>query len=153
MEFTKQEIKRYEKEGINMYSFLKVQELLEKTGMTKLKGEINNLLNLYDKMGETKNNMKMKIKTYIIDIDNTICSQEKDYSKAKPFLNIIKKINKLYDEGNIIKFFTARGTETGIDWRLITEKQLKDWGVKYHELIMGKPAGDIYVDDRSIKKL
>jgi len=89
-----------------------------------------------------------KKKKYIIDCDGTICSQEKDYAKAKPFLNVIKKINTLYDEGNIIKFFTARGTETKIDWREITEKQLKDWGVKYHELMMGKPAGDIYIDDK-----
>ena len=88
------------------------------------------------------------MKTYVIDIDNTICSQEKDYSKAKPFKDVIEKINKLYDEGNIIKFFTARGNLTKVDWREITENQLKDWGVKYHSLIFGKPFGDIYIDDR-----
>ena len=62
--------------------------------------------------------------------------------------DVIKKINKLYDEGNIIKFFTARGNLTKVDWREITENQLKDWGVKYHSLIFGKPFGDIYIDDR-----
>ena len=29
-------------------------------------------------------------------------------------------------------------------------KQLEDWGVKYHELRFGKPGGEIYVDDRTI---
>lgn len=87
----------------------------------------------------------------VIDIDNTICTQEKDYSDAKPYMNRIKKINELYKEGNEIIFFTARGTDTGLDWKDITEKQLKKWGVKYHGLIFGKPSADIYIDDRSEK--
>ena len=85
---------------------------------------------------------------YVIDIDGTICSQEKDYSQAQPFLDRIEKINKLYDNGNYIVYFTARGTETGINWRKITEKQFKEWNVKYHELIFGKPSADYYIDDR-----
>ena len=32
----------------------------------------------------------------------------------------------------------------------ITELQLKLWGCKYHELILGKPSGDYYVDDKGI---
>jgi hypothetical protein len=32
-----------------------------------------------------------------------------------------------------------------------TVKQLNSWGVKYHELHLGKPAGDIYVDDKGVK--
>ena len=87
----------------------------------------------------------------VIDIDGTVCSQEKDYKDAKPYLNRIYKVNTMYDTGNEIVFFTARGTETGIDWRKVTEKQLKSWGVKYHELIFGKPAGDIFIDDRAEK--
>ena len=87
----------------------------------------------------------------VIDIDNTICTQEKDYSDAKPYMNRIKKINELYKEGNEIIFFTARGTDTGLDWKDITEKQIKKWGVKYHGLIFGKPSADIYIDDRSEK--
>ena len=85
---------------------------------------------------------------YVVDIDGTICSQEKDYSKAQPFLNRIEKINNLYDNGHYIVYFTARGTETGIDWRGITENQFKEWNVKYHELIFGKPSADYYIDDR-----
>lgn len=85
---------------------------------------------------------------YVVDIDGTICSQEKDYSQAQPFVDRIEKINKLYESGNYIVYFTARGTETGIDWRKVTENQFKEWNVKYHELIFGKPSADYYIDDR-----
>ena len=37
------------------------------------------------------------------------------------------------------------------DFYLFTAKQLKEWGVKYHRLFLGKPAGDIYIDDKGIK--
>ena len=47
---------------------------------------------------------------YVFDIDGTICSlTEGDYENAQPFPSRIKKINKLYEEGNHITFFTARG--------------------------------------------
>lgn len=87
---------------------------------------------------------------YVIDIDGTICSQEKNYAEAMPLFNRIERINQLYDEGHTIVYFTARGTETGIDWREITERQFKMWGVKYHDLIFGKPAADYYLDDRML---
>jgi histidinol phosphatase-like enzyme len=87
----------------------------------------------------------------VIDVDGTICSQEKDYSKAKPFERRIKRVNDLYDQGHKIVFFTARGYETKIDWSLVTRKQLSDWGVKYHDIIFGKPSADVYIDDRSEK--
>lgn len=87
----------------------------------------------------------------VVDIDGTICSQEQDYSKAKPFLERIAHLNKLYDEGYTIIYYTARGTETGIDWREITEKQFDDWGVKYHYLMFGKPSADYYIDDKGIE--
>ena len=33
----------------------------------------------------------------------------------------------------------------------LTYSQLSDWGVKFHKLIMGKPSGDLYVDDKGVK--
>lgn len=87
----------------------------------------------------------------VIDIDGTICSHEVNYVLAHPYTNRIKKINQLHDEGNEIVFFTARGSETGKDWRVETEKQFAEWRVKYHKLIFGKPTGDIYIDDRAEK--
>ena len=32
-----------------------------------------------------------------------------------------------------------------------TKEQLHGWGVKYHQLFLGKPAGDIYFDDKGVK--
>ncbi|MFW6007782.1 MAG: cytidylyltransferase domain-containing protein [archaeon] len=93
-------------------------------------------------------------KKYVIDIDNTICynnsSNTLDYNKAKPIKENIKKVNHLYNAGNIIWFYTARGTETGIDWEEVTKNQLKEWKVKYHKLLFGKPSADVYVDDKAL---
>lgn len=90
------------------------------------------------------------MKTYVIDIDGTICTNtDGDYENAEPFFNRIKFVNELYEKGNIVKFFTARGSGTGIDWYKVTKSQLQKWGAKYHELIMGKPEGDIFIDDKA----
>jgi len=91
-----------------------------------------------------------KIKIYI-DIDNTICSQEKDYAKAKPFPDRIEDYNKLYELGHEITYWTARGTTTGLDWSRLTEEQLKRWGVKYHHLKLGKPDYDMFICDKASK--
>ena len=92
-------------------------------------------------------------KTYFVDIDETICVSppSRDYSLSKPIDENIKKINNLYDKGNTIVYWTARGTMTGIDWRSITEKQFQNWGVKYHELRFGKPVYDLFIDDKNIE--
>ena len=87
---------------------------------------------------------------YVLDLDGTICTQEDDYRDARPLMSMIDRINELHASGNDITIFTARGTETGIDWRAVTEEQLFRWRVKYHRLLFGKPAGDVYVDDRAI---
>lgn len=87
---------------------------------------------------------------YVIDIDGTICTQECNYGEAKPFDKIVKRINMLYDEGHIIWLFTARGTDTSIDWSELTVSQLADWGLKYHRLLFGKPSADKYVDDKAV---
>ena len=59
-------------------------------------------------------------------------------------------VNKLFDGENHIKIYTARGMTTKIDYCSMVEWQLGDWGIKYHELIMGKPAADVYVDDKGV---
>ncbi len=96
--------------------------------------------------------------TYVIDIDGTICYQIQggDYKNSIPKKDRIKKINKLYDEGHTIHFLTARGMGRSNNnnpnlFKKLTEKQLKNWGAKYHKLFMGKPAGDFYIDDKAIK--
>lgn len=92
---------------------------------------------------------KKFMKKIYIDIDNTICiTLGTDYSNAKPNHCNIEKVNYLYDIGHEITLWTARGTVTGIDWRSVTEGQLKKWNVKYHCLVFGKPAFDIFIDDK-----
>ena len=44
-----------------------------------------------------------------VDIDGTIChTNGTDYNDSKPKYDQIYKINKLYDEGNVIIYWTAR---------------------------------------------
>ena len=103
---------------------------------------------------------KMDKKTYVIDIDGTICDWEpgRDYTLSQPFEDRIKVLNKLYDQGHTIKYFTARGmgryagrSDKAIEsFYAITETQLDRWGCKYHQLILGKPSGDHYIDDKGI---
>lgn len=100
---------------------------------------------------------------YVIDIDGTICDKPEcrkdcDYEASIPKLDRIAKINKLYDEGHQIIYFTARGMGRYSDdanlakarFYQITELQLRLWGCKYHDLILGKPSGDFYIDDKGI---
>ena len=89
------------------------------------------------------------MKKYCFDIDGTICTTDCHYDDARPYKNVIKKINSLYDEGNHIIFYIKR---LQIRKRLekYTVNQLQEWKVKYHELIMGKPQFDLMVDDRVI---
>ena len=88
-----------------------------------------------------------------VDIDETICYYhgERDYNLAKPIFHRISRINDLYKQGNEITYYTARGTVTGTDWLSVTQKQLKDWGCKYHHLSVGeKPAYDLLICDKAI---
>ena len=98
--------------------------------------------------------------TYVFDIDGTICTvTDGEYKDAKPLQVRIDQVNKLYDQGHKILFHTARGMGRSDNsqvfaYRLLykfTKKQLEDWGVKHHGLFMGKPAGDIYIDDKGEK--
>lgn len=87
-----------------------------------------------------------------VDIDETICfyEGERSYHLAKPDISNIEKINKLYEEGNIITYWTARGTVSRIDYYDLTQTQLQQWGCKYHNLSVGeKPAYDLLICDKT----
>ncbi len=98
--------------------------------------------------------------TYVFDIDGTICTLSGgDYKEAKPLPDRIEKVNSLFDAGHKVIFQTARGmgrhknnSEKAIlEFYDMTFKQLKSWNVKFHELYLGKPAGDVYVDDKGTR--
>jgi hypothetical protein len=76
-----------------------------------------------------------------IDIDDTICysPNKPDYTNSTPIIENINKANQLYEEGHTIVYWTARGTQTGLDWSEVTKKQFELWGVKYHNIKFGKP--------------
>lgn len=93
--------------------------------------------------------MPQNLKTYIVDIDGTICESNGDYPNSRPLNDRIAKINALYDEGHTIIYWTARGMVSGKDWTDLTCSQLSEWGCKYHEFRMGKPHYDVWVDDKA----
>jgi uncharacterized HAD superfamily protein len=85
-------------------------------------------------------------KNFIIDIDGTICDDipnEESWRMAiaLELPNAKESINRWYDDGHIITFFTARTEEH----REVTETWLKEHNFKYHALIMNKPRGGNYI--------
>jgi hypothetical protein len=86
-----------------------------------------------------------------VDIDNTVFKTEgTNYEDSTPMERRIKIINNLYDKGNTIIYWTARGTGSGKDYLNLTEKQLRKCGAKFHNLLMGKPVYDLFIDDKNI---
>lgn len=88
-----------------------------------------------------------------VDIDETICyyEGERNYEEALPYDNRIREINKLFESGHEITYYTARGATTGLDWYSVTEDQLKTWGCKYHSLSVGKkPHYDLLICDKAV---
>lgn len=96
----------------------------------------------------------------IVDVDDTILTTyNRDYHNSEPHMEMIDKLNRMYDEGWVIVYCTARGQLSNNGDIEKIEKNvrpiLEDWmsrhGVKYHELIMGKPWGAYYIDDKAMK--
>ena len=87
----------------------------------------------------------MKTNKIIFDFDNTIAihptEDTSDITKCNPNINLIKVINKLYENGFYIKILTARGNlscksraEADFKFRPIIEKWLSDNNICYNEL-------------------
>lgn len=98
----------------------------------------------------------MKRKIYVFDLDNTLCITQyvdgkPQYYSSVPIKDRIIKVNKLFDDNNIIIIETARGTMSGNDWFYFTLNQLKDWGLKFDHLRTNtKYVADYYIDDKAI---
>lgn len=85
------------------------------------------------------------IKNYLIDIDGTICDdipneEPERMVTAALYPDALETINRWFDEGHVITFFTSRVEEH----RIVTEEWLKKNGFNYHALLMGKPRGGNY---------
>jgi hypothetical protein len=103
-----------------------------------------------------------EVKTALVDVDETICFYpgKRQYNLAEPDDKNIDKINKLYDEGWHIVYWTARGGSekskaAGKCYYEFTWRQLESWGCKFHDLSTGtkgkyiKPPYDLVVDDKA----
>ena len=94
------------------------------------------------------------VKNYLIDIDGTICDdipneEPERMETAALYPEALVTLNKWYNEGHIITFFTSRTEEH----RVVTEKWLTKHGFKYQGLLMGKPRGGNYhwVDNHMVR--
>jgi uncharacterized HAD superfamily protein len=94
------------------------------------------------------------IKNYLIDIDGTVTEdvpneEPERMLSCEPFPDALEVLNKWYEEGHIITFFTSR-TEEHRDY---TEQWLKKHNFKYHGLLMDKPRGGNYhwIDNHLVK--
>ena len=91
----------------------------------------------------------MKKLTIAIDLDGTICTEERTFDKslAEPLPGSIEKLQKLHKEGHTIIIWTARGW----DQFRMTEHWLQKYSIPFDALLMGKPIVDLWIDDRAIK--
>lgn len=86
-----------------------------------------------------------EVKNYLIDIDGTICDdipneEPERMATAGLYPDALETINRWFDQGHVITFFTSRIEEH----RGVTETWLNEHGFKYHGLLMGKPRGGNY---------
>lgn len=95
-----------------------------------------------------------EVKNYLIDIDGTISDdipneEPQRMVTAAAYPDALRTLNKWYDEGHVITFFTSRTEEH----REVTEAWLKKHGFKYHGLLVGKPRGGNYhwIDNHMVK--
>ena len=85
------------------------------------------------------------VKNYLIDIDGTITEdvpneEPERMATCEPFPDARETLNKWYEDGHIVTFFTSR-TEAH---RPVTEAWLDKHGFKYHGILFGKPRGGNY---------
>jgi len=159
MEFFPEKMDQYDKDLTQSISADQVLEKVEciVTGQPKTSDQTKE-----NNSSSTETKYSMKEKTLLFDIDGTICRQVKageGYYDLEPFPEAIEVINKLYDEGFKIIFYTSRfmGFNKGnvinvyrTDGYAFTRNQLEKWGVKFHEIHMGKPQSHLVIDDRSV---
>tara|TARA_Y100001933_G_scaffold204163_1_gene206397 strand:+ start:5485 stop:5907 length:423 start_codon:yes stop_codon:yes gene_type:complete len=95
-----------------------------------------------------------EVKNHLIDIDGTICDdipneEPERMATANLYPDALKTLNKWYEKGHYITFFTSRLERH----RSVTENWLKQNGFKYHGLLLGKPRGGNYhwVDNHIVR--
>lgn len=106
----------------------------------------NGLQQSYNEKGENISPVLPEyLKNFLIDIDGTVCDdvpneEPERMATCLPYPDALDIINKWYEEGHVITFFTSRTEEH----REVTEAWLKKHGFKYHALVVNKPRGGNY---------
>jgi len=116
---------------------------------------MTNLKETFNEKGEAVSPLlPEEIKNFLIDIDGTICDdvpneEAERMATVLPYPDALKILNKWYEEGHVIFFFTSR-TEAH---REVTETWLKKHKFKYHGILFGKPRGGNYhwIDNHIVK--
>jgi hypothetical protein len=99
----------------------------------------------------------MKKRIYLIDIDGTVCEDIKNedshlYKDTIPYEGSKEIINKLFDDGNRIVFFTAREYKD----KGVTLVWLWKHGFKFNDLITDKPRCTedeeyVWIDNKPVR--
>ena len=92
----------------------------------------------------------------VVDFDGTLALGDTlDINLMTPNHELIYYINKMYEDGNIIKIVTARGSkscktfsERKKKYKNIITKWLHIHNIKYNKISFYKEYGDVYIDDR-----
>lgn len=98
------------------------------------------------------------MKIILCDIDGTVCEDIKNedahlYADAKVLPGSLEMVNKWFDDGDFICFFTAREEKD----RQVTLDWLTFHGFKFHQLLMNKPRcinpddEYIWLDNRKVR--
>lgn len=94
------------------------------------------------------------VKNYLIDIDGTVTDdvpneEPERMETCAPYPDALEILNKWYDQGHIITFFTSRTEE----FREVTQAWLDKHKFKYHGLLMDKPRGGNYhwIDNHMVR--
>lgn len=104
--------------------------------------------------------MIMYNQTLVVDFDETLALNTNDREKfAEPNIDLINKLNDLYDKGWHIHIVTARGHYSAPEgrehadrmWRPTIERWLENHGVKYSSLSFQKKLAVWYIDDKAIQ--
>ncbi len=117
--------------------------------------ESNGLLAAFNEKGESISPiLPESVKNFLIDIDGTICDDIPNEEPERmltvlPYPDALKIINKWYEEGHLITFFSSRTEEH----REITEAWLRKHNFRYHGLLLNKPRGGNYhwIDNHIVK--
>jgi hypothetical protein len=83
-----------------------------------------------------------------VDLDGTICTEEPTFERslAKPLPGAREALTALVEAGHTVVIYSSRS------WSELkmTETWLREHGIPFSGLHLGKPVADLFVDDRAV---